>query len=102
MHTCMHECARACALVTRWLQVVPRYALLELGRDNWLARFIAGNKTAEEVRAAAQPQLLDTPENITKGEASAARRMSPHVLHAVHATCQLTHMQCMLPKATPR
>lgn len=48
--------------------VIPREALLETARDNFLARFIAGDKTLEEVRQIANPAPVeDTEESRRKG-----------------------------------
>ncbi|GIM12716.1 hypothetical protein Vretimale_15892, partial [Volvox reticuliferus] len=49
-------------------EVIPVDALLETARDNFLARFISGGRTQQEVAAIAQPgPVEDTPEARRKG-----------------------------------
>mmetsp|Transcript_5307 Transcript_5307/g.11605 ORF Transcript_5307/g.11605 Transcript_5307/m.11605 type:complete len:498 (+) Transcript_5307:51-1544(+) len=49
-------------------EVIPKEAILETARDGWLARFIAGDRTREEVAAIAKPgPAEDTEESRRKG-----------------------------------
>ena len=48
---------------------IPRADVLELARDNALARFVAGGRSAAEVREIAQTEPVeDTEENRIRGE----------------------------------
>ena len=59
----MHACSAQPA------KVIPKQALLALGKDNWLSRYRAGGRSAEEVDAIGRTQGgEDTPENRLRGE----------------------------------
>ncbi|KAL6745998.1 hypothetical protein V8C86DRAFT_2957901 [Haematococcus lacustris] len=48
--------------------IIPVPSLLELARDNLLARFVAGGRTAQEVKEIARPEPVeDTPANRRRG-----------------------------------
>lgn len=49
-------------------QVIPRQGLLDAARDGWLARYVSGDLSSEEVKQIANTQpVADTPENRRRG-----------------------------------